>query len=77
MVVRGDPGSLPVDAGGEIADDAAPEKLVAVEREREREGGEGRPGGGEEREREKSERASRSFVLAWALFYFTVSSTAA
>ena len=70
-----------VEAGGEIADDAAPEKLAAVERERERErergrGGEGRPGG-EERGREKSERASRSFVLAWALFYFTVSSTAA
>jgi hypothetical protein len=61
-----------VDAGGEIADDAAQEKLAAVgRRERERE---------EEQKREverESERASRSFVLAWNLFYFTVSSTAA
>ena len=47
-----------VEAGGEIADDAAPEKLAAGEKERE-----GRPGG-EERERE-SERASRSFVLEY------------
>lgn len=59
------PGLLRPVAGGEVADDAAPEKVAAaVER---REGGGER--GGEQRERE-SEGASRSFVLAGPVLFY-------
>ena len=58
-----------VEAGGEIADDAAPEKLVAVERERER----GRGGeAGRRREGEREKRASEQefcTCLGPVLFY--------
>jgi len=74
VVVRGGPGSLRVEAGGEIADDAAPEKLVGVERERERERERGRGGeaGRRRREGEREKRASEQefcTCLGPVLFY--------
>jgi len=55
VVVRGGPGSLRVEAGGEIADDAAPEKLAAGEKERE--GGEA----GRRREGERKRASEQEF----------------
>ncbi|RLM98787.1 hypothetical protein C2845_PM06G08740 [Panicum miliaceum] len=60
VVVRGGPGTLRVDAGGEIADDAAPEKLAAVGR-RER--------GREEEEREGNNSDGRIILTAWHVLF--------